>query len=232
MNPMEIFTTVTGVVYILLEIKQKNLMWIVGMITSAATVYMFVKSGLYASAILNVYYFIISIVGFIQWRKDSAAILQKEIRTGRQEGITAGFQEDVRTDSQKGIWADYQKDAGKKSRDIVHLNRLTPEALILSTAAVILCITGIFELLELTGDSMSALDASVAGFSAVATYWLSKSYIQHWYVWIIANLLTAVMCLENGLLLMTGLYVCYMFSAVIGLYYWRKNGQMINDADR
>lgn len=71
MDWMEIFSLVTGLLYIWLEIRQKNIMWIVGLITSAATMWVFFDGGLYASAALNLYYVVISLWGLRQWRRDS-----------------------------------------------------------------------------------------------------------------------------------------------------------------
>ena len=48
MDMMEIFTLVTGVIYIILEIRQKNLMWLVGVLTSVAAMWVFFRQGLYA----------------------------------------------------------------------------------------------------------------------------------------------------------------------------------------
>ena len=67
---MEIFTLVTGVIYIILEIRQKNLMWVVGILTSVAAMWVFFRQGLYASFGLNTYYLITSFIGLWQWRKD------------------------------------------------------------------------------------------------------------------------------------------------------------------
>ena len=67
---MEIFTLVTGVIYIVLEIRQKNLMWVVGILTSVAAMWVFFRQGLYASFGLNTYYLVTSVVGLWQWRKD------------------------------------------------------------------------------------------------------------------------------------------------------------------
>ena len=67
---MEIFTLVTGVIYIILEIRQKNLMWVVGILTSVAAMWVFFRQGLYASFALNTYYLVTSFIGLWQWRKD------------------------------------------------------------------------------------------------------------------------------------------------------------------
>ena len=67
---MEIFTLVTGVIYIILEIRQKNLMWVVGILTSVAAMWVFFRQGLYASFGLNTYYLVTSFIGLWQWRRD------------------------------------------------------------------------------------------------------------------------------------------------------------------
>ena len=41
MDLMEIFTLVTGVIYVILEIRQKNFMWVVGIATSLAAMWGF-----------------------------------------------------------------------------------------------------------------------------------------------------------------------------------------------
>jgi nicotinamide mononucleotide transporter len=73
---MEIFTLVTGVIYIILEIRQKNLMWVVGILTSIAAMWVFFRQGLYASFGLNTYYLVTSVVGLWQWRRDIDRISQ------------------------------------------------------------------------------------------------------------------------------------------------------------
>ena len=74
---MEIFTLVTGVIYIILEIRQKNLMWVVGILTSIAAMWVFFRQGLYASFGLNTYYLVTSVIGLWQWRRDIDRISQE-----------------------------------------------------------------------------------------------------------------------------------------------------------
>ena len=69
MDFMQIFTLITGVVYIVLEIRQKNFMWVVGIATSLAAMWVFFRQGLYASFGLNTYYFITAFIGLWQWRR-------------------------------------------------------------------------------------------------------------------------------------------------------------------
>ncbi len=67
---MQVFTLVTGVIYIVLEIRQKNFMWVVGIATSLAAMWVFFRQGLYASFGLNTYYLITSFIGLWHWGRD------------------------------------------------------------------------------------------------------------------------------------------------------------------
>ena len=70
-NFFEIFTLVTGLIFLVLEIRQSNWMWLMQFLSSAAAIVSFVAGGLYASAGLNAYYVVMAVVGLYQWRKDA-----------------------------------------------------------------------------------------------------------------------------------------------------------------
>lgn len=67
---LEIFTLVTGALYVVLEIRQKNFMWVLGIMTSLASMAVYFREGLYASFGLNTYYLITAFIGLWQWRRD------------------------------------------------------------------------------------------------------------------------------------------------------------------
>ena len=73
----EIITLITGVIYIILEIRQKNAMWVLGIFTSIAGIIVFFGQGLYASFGLNVYYLITSFIGLWHWRRDKRKLDEK-----------------------------------------------------------------------------------------------------------------------------------------------------------
>ena len=80
---IEIFALVTGVVYLVLEILQKNSMWVVGILTSTACAFEFAVTHVWASMGLNLYYVVMSVIGLIQWRKASEAVGEGEIHLAR-----------------------------------------------------------------------------------------------------------------------------------------------------
>ena len=80
---IEVFAMVTGVVYLALEILQKNSMWVVGILTSTACAFEFAITHVWASMGLNIYYVVMSVIGLLQWRKASEAVGEGEIHLSR-----------------------------------------------------------------------------------------------------------------------------------------------------
>lgn len=76
---IEIFAMVTGVLYVVLEILQKNSMWVVGILTGAACAFSFAVTHVWASMGLNIYYVGMSVVGLIQWSKASRQVERGDI---------------------------------------------------------------------------------------------------------------------------------------------------------
>ena len=198
MDFMQIFTLVTGVIYIILEIRQKNLMWVVGIATSLAAMWVFFRQGLYASFGLNTYYLITAFIGLWQWGKDRQ----------RLGTVTP-------------------KKSKKKNIPTIHLNRLPLKTVIVSVVAMIVGTYGMAQLMELLENPMSYLDSAVTVMSVVATWWLVRAYIQQWWLWIVADALSAVLCATQGMWMMTALYGAYSLSAIYGYIHWKRYGQYI-----
>lgn len=87
---IEIFALVTGIVYVVLEILQKNAMWVIGILTGAACAFEFAVTHVWASMGLNLYYVAMSVVGLIQWRKASGQVEEGDIHL-RKVSLKAGI---------------------------------------------------------------------------------------------------------------------------------------------
>ena len=192
---MEIFTLITGVVYIILEIRQKNFMWVVGVFTSLAAMWVFFRQGLYASFGLNTYYLITAFIGLWQWGRDKKKLMSSS------------------TD--------------EPSHDVIHLNRLSLKTVVVSSVVAVIGTFALAWLMQRLENPMSYLDAAVAVLSAVATWWLVRSYIAQWWLWILADTLSTILCATQGMWWMTALYAAYTLSAVYGYIHWKKNGTYI-----
>ncbi len=191
---VEYFGFVTGLLYLFWEIRQNNLMWIVGILSALAYIVLFAQSELYASMCFQVYYLVISIYGLMVWQRE------KRSAAGDIDG------------------------AENEGSRIVYRVAGIKEAVVALLATVLIFVLLFLFLEKFTGDPMPATDAVITSLSIVATYWLGKLYLQQWLLWIIADVLSVVLFFSQGLYPTALLYVLYTICAVYGFVHWRKKG--------
>ena len=194
---MQIFTLLTGVAYVILEIRQKNLMWAVGVVTGIAAMWVFFRQGLYASFGLNTYYLFVSFWGLWQWSRTKR--LAKDALPTEDEG-----------------------------GDVICLRHITPNVLAVSVLLAVAGTVALSLLMERFENPMSWLDSSVAVLSALATWWLGRSYLEQWYVWIAADCVSVILCISQGLWWMVVVYVFYTVAAAYGLVHWKMHGKYVD----
>ena len=171
---------VTGVAYVILEILQKNSMWIVGILTGAACAFSFAVQHVWASMGLNIYYVVISVIGLYRWKKDS----------GKVGGRTA----------------------------------------LISAVLAVVGTVAFSVILKSTGDPAPVLDAVAVILSAIATWWLTMSYVEQWILWIVADIITTVLCVVTGQYLLALMYLAYVAGAVYGYIHWKRHGKVVTSA--
>ncbi len=199
---MEYFGFVTGLLYLIWEIRQNNLMWVVGILSAVAYAYVFAQSALWAAMLFQVYYFFVSIYGLFCWRRDKKLLVA---RSSEDSANTA-------------------------NTDTSITYRVIPlRSLFMSGVACVLIFAAIYWLLaRFTGDPMPVLDAVVATLGIVATYWLGKSYIHQWLLWVAVNVLSVCMFVSQDLYLTAFLYILYTLCAFYGFVHWKKKGVEIS----
>lgn len=185
---IEIIALVTGVAYVVLEILQKNAMWVLGILTGAACAFSFGVQHVWASMGLNIYYVVVSFIGLWQWKKDGAQVGEGEI----------------------------------------HIRPLTPKVQYISTLVYVIGLYPIFYILKASGDPAPLLDAASTLLSVIATWWLAKSYLRQWLLWIGADLMSTWLCIDTGQWWMAVLYAVYAASAVYGYFHWKKRGKVVS----
>ncbi len=79
-----------------------------------------------------------------------------------------------------------------------------------------------------TDDPVPWIDASVTVLSAIATFWLSKSYKEQWLMWLIVNALTVAMAIKLGLYPTAVLYTVNAAASVYGYFHWGKKGKLLS----
>ena len=172
---IELFGACAGIIYVVLEILKKRVMWVVGIVTSVAYIYIFTRNGFYAMAGLNVYYVAISFYGLWRW---------------------------------------------KVAPDICRAGiRITSFCLL---AIMLLFILLSIILARFTDSPIPYSDALITSLGIVASWMLSRSYLEQWWIWIAANILAAGVAAWQGLYPSAVLFIAYTVAAVIGYRRWKR----------
>jgi nicotinamide mononucleotide transporter len=201
-NFIELFGAVTGILYVILEVKQNRWLWFVGILTSAVYVWVFFNGKLYADMSLQGYYLVISFVGWYWWTKGEG---------GKRRG----------GEREKNEWESGGKGEGeKKELEVTRINRRT--AIILATVFVVLYAAMYLILSRLTDSPVPQWDSFITSLSIVATWMLARKIYEHWYLWIIVNSVSATLFISRGLYPTVILYMVYCMMSFVGLIAWKR----------
>ncbi len=199
---LEIFGAVTGIVYVILEIRRNILLWPLGIVTSAVYIVVFGDNGFYAGMVLQGYYVIISVYGWYAWQRAG----------GKEQGARS---------KEQGARS---KEQGARSRGQVstvsRIDRGT--AVLCLISSVILWAVLWYSLDRWTDSPVPLWDGLITSLSVVATWMLTRRYIEQWYVWIVANSIAVIVYLTIGMYPTAVLFAMYTVMAVIGLREWGR----------
>ncbi len=198
---LELFGVVFGFIYLYLEIVQKKGMWLVGFLMAAVYAVVYWQQEVYASMCFQIYYVLVSIYGFLQWGKD-------KLKAGAGEASLQGVTE-------------------SETSQIIY--RKMPFKVLLLSVLIYAAVVSFMVLVlgKYTDDPMPFADSSITVVSAIATFWLSKSYREQWLAWLVVNTFTVTMCLRIGLYPTAVLYFVNAVASIYGYLHWKRKGVMI-----
>ena len=220
---LELFGVVFGFIYLYLEIKQKQGMWLVGFFMAAVYAVVYWQQEVYASMSFQIYYVLVSIYGFLQWGKD-------KLKGGVVADVTSVAEGDSGVDHaaggvSRGEGLNLVSD--KASSQILY-RRITLKVLMWSLLAYAVSVSFMVLVLgRYTEDPMPFADSSITVVSAIATFWLSKSYREQWLAWLVVNGFTVVMCARIGLYPTAVLYFVNAAASIYGYLHWKRKGVRI-----
>lgn len=208
-NYIEVFGAVTGIIYVFLEIRQTIWLWPVGILTSAFYISVFFTSKFYADMSLQVYYLVISVLGWYWWTRGAGRRAQGSAR--EREGVKGREGEGV-----KGKMGEGEKVELQVTRLKLRIG------LILSVVFILVYSVMWFVLLRFTDSPVPGRDAFVTSLSIIATWMLARKIYEHWYLWIVVNFVSAIFFMTRGLYPTVILYLVYGIMSFAGLVEWKK----------
>lgn len=75
---IEVLAMITGLLYVFYAIKENNLLWLFGIVSSGLYIWVFYHSGIYAYTVLYIYYVVIGFYGWYNWSKKPADPLKHD----------------------------------------------------------------------------------------------------------------------------------------------------------
>ena len=81
-----------------------------------------------------------------------------------------------------------------------------------------------FILSRFTDSPLPAGDAFTTALSITATWMLARKILEHWWFWVIINIVSAVLYYQRELYPTCFLFICYGILAVVGWVNWKRKG--------
>ena len=198
---IELAASLFGLVYVVFEVLQKNFMWYLWVLTSITFGIVYYYSHIYAYMGLQIYYVAMGIYGIYSWRRAKALAKRAAAQPATQPG-----------------------ELGSEDADILVVRKMSREVAILSTLFSIIVFFILTYILKCTEDPNPWLDSFCSVISMLATFWLSRQYLQNWYLWIVCNVASTILSLAVEQYYAALLYFIMIGMAVWGLWHWNKNG--------
>jgi nicotinamide mononucleotide transporter len=90
-SPAEAIAAALGLAYLLLAVRRNLLCWLCAFTSTAIYLVLFAKASLYMQSLLQVFYLVMAVVGFIEWKKGRTEEAGVMIRTWslRQHALAA-----------------------------------------------------------------------------------------------------------------------------------------------
>ncbi len=80
----------------------------------------------------------------------------------------------------------------------------------------------LFVLMRFTDSPVPFLDSLITAMSVVATWMLARKILEHWLIWVVADLISAGLYVYRDLWLTAVLFLIYTGMAVSGYFEWKK----------
>ena len=199
-----------GLLYLLLAMKQSIWCWPAAFVSTMVYTLLFWQGALLMESALNVYYLVMAVYGYYQWRKASGAVVDAS-----QDAHTKYHANDdantVSTEKPITTWS---------------LNR----HLTLIAITTVVSVTMGYLLQEYSHAKMAYLDSFTTCFAVVTTYLVTQKVLENWLYWVVIDIASIYLYIEMGYLPTAALFVVYTVLAVQGYRLWQHSHQQASPA--
>ena len=195
----EAIAVIFGLLSVFFSIRQNIWVYPTGIISTVLFIYITFKFGLLGDMIINFYYSVMSIYGWILWSKNSEDDIHVEIKKANVAEWKIGTLLFAASLIFIGIIYYY-----KPFID----NQFSMENVKL----------GLYHL-----DWANYTDIVTASMFFVGMYFMAKRNIENWIFWIVADIICVPMMYQKGLAITSIQYLVFTAMAIVGYVEWKKS---------
>lgn len=188
----EWIAVLTGIAYVILAALRSNWCWIFAIFSSGIYVYLCLIGQLYIESVLQVFYIVTAVVGWISWQKDDTS----------SPLIDETLDKPGTVDLVKTWPASY------------HAYNL------LISGVVAFSLGFCFD--QFTDQANPYADAFTTVFSLAATFMVVRKVLENWVYWIVIDLVSIFLYHQRGYSLSAVLYLLFTILAIVGFIAWYK----------
>ncbi len=196
---LEIIAVIFGTLSVYFSIKKNIWVYPTGIISTILFIYIMYVFGLMGDMLINVYYSVMSIYGWILWNKHSDDHIHVEVKKANLKDWQIGSILFVGSLLFVGTVYYYKPfiDNQFSMKDIQ---------------------LGLYHL-----DWANYTDIITTSLFLVGMYFMAKRLLENWIFWIVADFICIPMMLYKGLGFTTLQYIIFTIMAIIGYLEWKKN---------
>lgn len=190
----EAIAVILALAYLVLAVRRSLWCWLCALISTAIYIVLMIQAGLVMDTLLQAYYLIMAVYGYLEWRKGQRPSGELEVVSwsARQHGVAILA---VATATALNAWA------------LQYLSALLANQ------------GGIEQVLRIRSPW---LDSFVTWGSVLTTWMVARRVIENWLYWIVVDSIGAYLYYSRGLTATAALFVVYVIMVVHGYWVWRK----------
>ncbi|CAH0997375.1 Nicotinamide riboside transporter PnuC [Emticicia aquatica] len=194
MSYVEFYATFTGLVAVILSVRENVWSWVLGLVNVALAFVMFYQIQLYPDMFLQIFFFITNIIGFWQWKfpKEQEANIHNELKISQLSPRQFGVYSLV------GLVCTALLGTFAKN-----LSELIPE-------------------LFSKPSAFPYMDSFTTIMSIFATFLLIRKKVEAWWMWLAIDIISTYMYFVKEVKLYSLLYAVFCVIALLGAINWTK----------
>ena len=194
MSNLEFYATITGLVAVILSVRENVWSWVLGLVNVVLAFLMFYQIQLYPDMFLQVFFFITNIIGFWQWKFPNAqeANFRNELKVSQLPLQQFAIYSIV------GLVCTYLLGTFAKN-----LSDLIPQ-------------------LFSKPSAFPYMDSFTTVMSIFATFLLIRKKVEAWWTWLAIDMISTYMYFVKEVRLYSLLYAVFCVIALFGAINWTK----------